>query len=115
MRGELIALWVSQAVGVGPHNSPTLQMPIMATIEGFGLNWAMWTDQLLLVSVGTGAQEIHMYMKELMNMSTAKVLFQALTSLMNDCDDMNRTILQLISQSQRVCMIDRETGVYATT
>ncbi|MGE0474475.1 MAG: hypothetical protein AB7P17_12645 [Nitrospirales bacterium] len=87
----------------------------MATIEGFGLNWAMWTDQLLLVSVGTGAQEIHMYMKELMNMSTAKVLFQALTSLMNDCDDMNRTILQLISQSRRVCMIDRETGVYATT
>lgn len=96
--------------GVSPHNNPALQMLIMATTEGFGLNWATGAEQLLLVSVGTGSQEIRMSTKEVMDMSSAKVSLHALTSLMNDCDAMNQTILQWMSRSPTAWKIDREIG-----
>ena len=96
--------------GVSPHNNPALQLLLMATTKGFGLTWAMGADQLLLVSVGTGAQEIRRAANEIMGMSSAQVSFQALTSLMNDCDAMNQTILQWMSRSPTAWKIDREIG-----
>jgi len=96
--------------GVSPHNNPALQLLLMATTEGFGLKWATGADQLLLVSVGTGAQEMRMSAKEVMEMPSAKVSLQALTSLMNDCDAMNQTILQWMSRSPTAWKIDREIG-----
>ena len=96
--------------GVSPHNNPALQLLIMATTEGFGLKWATGADQLLLVSVGTGAQEIRLSANEVMDMSSAKVSIQALTTLMNDCDAMNQTILQWMSRSPTAWKIDREIG-----
>lgn len=96
--------------GVSPHNNPALQLLLMATTEGFGLKWAAGADQLLLVSVGTGAQEIRLSANVVMDMSSAKVSIQALTSLMNDCDAMNQTILQWMSRSPTAWKIDREIG-----
>jgi len=96
--------------GVSPHNNPALQLVLMATTEGFGLKWAVGADQLLLVSVGTGAQEIRLSANEVMDMSSASVSLQALTSLMNDCDAMNQTILQWMSRSPTAWKIDRVIG-----
>jgi hypothetical protein len=96
--------------GVSPHNNPALQLLLMATTEGFGLKWAVGADQLLLVSVGTGSQEIRLSANEVMDMSSAKVSLQALSSLMNDCDAMNQTILQWMSRSPTAWKIDREIG-----
>lgn len=96
--------------GVSPHNNPALQLLLMATTEGFGLKWPTGADNLLLVSVGTGAQEIRMSAKEVMEMSSAKVALQALASLMNDCDAMNQTVLQWMSRSPTAWKIDREVG-----
>ncbi|MEJ2231949.1 MAG: patatin-like phospholipase family protein [Nitrospirales bacterium] len=96
--------------GVSPHNNPALQMLLMATAEGFGLKWPTGADKLLLVSVGTGAQEVQMPAKDIMDMSSAKVALQALASLMNDCDAMNQTILQWMSRSPTTWKIDREVG-----
>ncbi len=96
--------------GVSPHNNPALQLLLMATTEGFGLKWPMGVDQLLLVSVGTGAQEIRRPAREVMEMSSAKVSVQALMSLMDDCDAMNQTMLQWMSRSPTAWKIDREIG-----
>jgi predicted acylesterase/phospholipase RssA len=96
--------------GVSPHNNPALQLLLTATTEGFGLKWLTGVDQLLLVSVGTGAQEIRMPAKDIMDMSSAKVALQALASLMNDCDAMNQTMLQWMSRSPTAWTIDREIG-----
>ena len=43
-------------------------------------------------------------------MSSAKVALQALSSLMNDCDAMNQTMLQWMSRSPTAWKIDREIG-----
>ena len=96
--------------GVSPHNNPALQLLLMATTEGFGLKWPMGADQLLVVSVGTGAQEIRMSASEVMGMSSARVSLQALKSLMNDCDAMNQTMLQWMSRSPTAWEVDREVG-----
>ena len=96
--------------GVSPHNNPALQLLLMATIDGFGLRWATGPDNLLLVSVGTGAQEIRMSAKEVMDMTPANVSYHALLSLMNDCDAMNQTVLQWMSRSPTAWEIDREIG-----
>ncbi len=96
--------------GVSPHNNPALQLLLMATTEGFGLGWPTGAEKLLLVSIGTGAQEIRMSAQEVMNMSSAKVSLHALTSLMNDCDAMNQTMLQWMSRSPTAWSIDREIG-----
>ncbi len=96
--------------GVSPHNNPALQLLLMATTEGFGLNWPMGTDQLLLVSVGTGAQNISLSANEVMDMSSARVSLQALMALMNDCDAMNQTMLQWMSRSPTAWEIDRAIG-----
>lgn len=96
--------------GVSPHNNPALQLLLMTTTEGFGLKWPLGSDQLLLVSVGTGAQETRMPAKDVLKMSSAKVALQALASLMNDCDAMNQTMLQWMSRSPTAWTIDREIG-----
>lgn len=96
--------------GVSPHNNPALQLFMMATVKGFGLQWATGAENLLLVSVGTGAQEISMSAKEVMSMTAGSVALQALTSLMNDCDAMNQTMLQWMSRSPTAWPIDREIG-----
>ena len=96
--------------GVSPHNNPALQLVLMATTEGFGLNWPMGVDQLLLVSVGTGSQNLRLSVNEVMDMSSARVSLQALTALMNDCDAMHQTMLQWMSRSPTAQEIDREIG-----
>ncbi len=96
--------------GVSPHNNPALQLLLMATTQGFGLQWATGADHLLLVSVGTGTQEMRMSANEVMAMSSAKVSLQALTSLMNDCDVMNQTILQWMSCSPTALTVNPEIG-----
>ena len=96
--------------GVSPHNNPALQLLLIATTEGFGLKWPTGADNLLLVSVGTGTQEIRMSANDIMEMSSAKVALQALSSLMNDCDAMNQTMLQWMSRSPTAWKIDREIG-----
>ena len=96
--------------GVSPHNNPALQLLLTATTEGFGLKWPTGADNLLLVSVGTGTQEIRMSANDIMGMSSAKVALQALSSLMNDCDAMNQAMLQWMSRSPTAWKIDREIG-----
>ena len=44
--------------GVSPHNNPSLQLLLLATLDGHRLNWASGADKLLLVSLGTGRTEI---------------------------------------------------------
>jgi len=40
---------------ISPYNNPAFQLFLMATLKAYRLNWPTGEDQLLLVSVGTGA------------------------------------------------------------
>ena len=72
--------------GVSPHNNPSLQALMYATMEGHRVGWKMGEEQLLLVSVGTGrAAPGHEPPR-----AAAHHAVKSLMSLMADCGDLVR-------------------------
>lgn len=92
--------------GVSPFNNPALQALMYATISGYEMKWPVGQDNLLLVSVGTGAADPDVKKSNI----TAGHAINALLSLMNDCATLQETILQWISSSPAARQIDRELG-----
>ena len=43
--------------GVSPHNNPSLQSLMYATLSGYNVGWPMGEDKIFLVSVGTGSRD----------------------------------------------------------
>jgi predicted acylesterase/phospholipase RssA len=92
--------------GVSPFNNPALQAFMYATISGYRLNWPAGKDNLLLISVGTGATDSKVRRSEV----AAAHAVRALVSLMDDCAALQETMLQWMSQSPTARAIDSELG-----
>ena len=96
--------------GVSPFNDPALQLLMLATLQGHGFNWATGKDKLLIVSVGTGAYKPVRTVESVMNSLAAQQGIMALQSLMDDCDRMNRSMLQWLTLCLTPWIIDRAVG-----
>jgi hypothetical protein len=101
--------------GVSPFNNPSLQLLMLATLEGYQLQWPLGADQLLLVSVGTGDGEEALAPDRVMKMPAAEQAMRSLAALMTDCDALVRTMMQWLGQMPQEPKgvrrpIDREIG-----
>lgn len=98
--------------GVSPSNNPSLQLLMLAALEGFGLKWPLGADNLLLVSVGTGDGDEALAADQVMKMTAAETALRALAALMTDCDALVRTMMQWLGETpvSRRDAIDREIG-----
>ncbi|MDH3658698.1 MAG: patatin-like phospholipase family protein [Alphaproteobacteria bacterium] len=96
--------------GVSPHNNPALQLLLLATLEGYGLQWPLGADNILLVSIGTGAWELKLDPDKVMKMTAANLGLRGLASLMDDAAAFNELVLQWLSASATARPIDREVG-----
>jgi hypothetical protein len=96
--------------GVSPFNNPSLQLLMLATLKGFGFEWPVGDDQLLLVSVGTGSGTARLSAEEVTGMSALKQAVRSLESLMSDCDALVQTMMQWLGRSPAPWTIDREIG-----
>lgn len=96
--------------GVSPYNNPALQMLMLATIEGFGLNWSWGADNLLVVSIGTGFRVAQFEPTEVLEMKALELAGQSILSIMGDCDWLGQTMLQWMAQSPTAWSIDSEVG-----
>ena len=92
--------------GVSPFNNPALQALMYAGLSGYKLNWKLGADNLLIVSIGTGAQEPGATNK----LFEAQNAVKSLVSLMDDCNTLVQIMLQWMSHSATSRMIDREIG-----
>jgi hypothetical protein len=92
--------------GVSPFNNPALQAFMYATIGGYQIGWNTGKDNILLVSLGTGASDPVVRKSEV----AAAQAFRALLSLMDDCAALQEMLLQWLSQSPTARSIDREVG-----
>lgn len=92
--------------GVSPFNNPSLQALMYATLNGYRVDWPTGADKLLLVSVGTGAADPAVAAPRL----AAENAVKSLLSLMQDCADLQQTLLQWMSASPTARVIDREVG-----
>jgi hypothetical protein len=96
--------------GVSPHNNPSLQLLLLATLKGYGLRWPTGADKLLLVSVGTGRWETREDPEALGKAMDIKLAMQSLASLMDDALALNELLLQWLSRSPTARPIDGEVG-----
>jgi len=96
--------------GVSPHNNPALQLLMLATLKGHGLNWPTGKDNILLVSLGTGSRDLALSADDVMEMKAAALGVRGLASLMSDASALNEQILQWLSTSPTAREIDREVG-----
>ena len=92
--------------GVSPFNNPALAALMYATMKGFRVSWPTGADNLLIVSIGTGAADPEVTHASL----AAKQAINALLSLMNDTATLQETILQWLSHSQTPRVFDGEIG-----
>jgi len=90
--------------GVTPHNNPALQAFMYATLSGYGVNWHTGEDNLLIVSVGTGAAHPAIEGSWLSALEGAKVL----SGLMTDSAALVETMMQWMSRSTTARRIDGE-------
>jgi hypothetical protein len=96
--------------GVSPHNNPSLLLLMLASLGGYGFNWPLGPESLLLCSVGTGAQPIARHAVDVARMSGASLALESLMSMMHDCNWLNQTLLQWLSVCPTPWAIDSEIG-----
>jgi len=96
--------------GVSPYNNPALQALIVATTEGYGFNWGFGEEQLLLVSAGTGHEDLRLDPEEVLEMPAVQLAAQSILSIMADANWLLQAILQWMSRSPTAWQIDSEVG-----
>jgi predicted acylesterase/phospholipase RssA len=92
--------------GVSPFNNPALQAFMYATLGGYHVNWPTGEDNILLVSVGTGAADPAVRRSQV----AAAQAFRALLSIMDDTAALQEVLLQWMSASPTARKIDNEIG-----
>ena len=96
--------------GVSPYNNPALQLLMMATCSGYGLNWPFGDDRLLLISVGTGHLGMNCTPNEVMKMPAVMLAAQSMLSIMDDANWLCQAVLQWMGRSNTGWSIDAEIG-----
>ena len=94
--------------GVSPHNNPSLQALMVATMDGYRFGWPTGEQQLLVVSVGTGKADAEVGHANLIKGTAAIHAVLSLKALMEDCADQVETVMQWLSRSPTARRIDRE-------
>jgi uncharacterized protein len=102
------AVFVDGAIST--HNNPALLLLMVATVRGFGLNWPLGAENLMLCSVGTGQfSKIAPTesLEQFGNLGWAQLL---IPQLIGDSMELVDTILQWMSVSPTAREIDRTVG-----
>ncbi|MCB0949447.1 MAG: patatin-like phospholipase family protein [Mycobacterium sp.] len=100
--------------GVSPYNNPAMQMLMLATCSGYGLNWAFGADRLLLVSAGTGHLTATARPEDVMKMPAVLLAAQSMLSIMEDANWLGQAVLQWMGRSATGWNIDGEIGDLAS-
>jgi len=115
--------------GVSPHNNPALLLFLMATLEGYQLNWPTGADKLQIISVGTGHHRVRIdraktrlprsfwlglagvFSRNLReDLNEAMFAAQTLRGVLADCDQLVIKKLQALSEPRLPWPINAELG-----
>jgi hypothetical protein len=105
-RKDTVGLFVDG--GCSPHNNPSLQALMAATMDGYHYGWPAGEKNLLIVSVGTGKANPEVDTSSKFSGLAAAQGLLALKNLMEDCGDLVETMMQWLSSSPTARPIDRE-------
>jgi uncharacterized protein len=94
---------------ISPHNNPSLQLFLAATVPQYGFNWPASRDELLLFSMGTGAARPRISPKKFRGKALAvdKAL-HAISTVIYDTSQLAITTLQAFSEPRRPWEVNSE-------
>lgn len=95
---------------VSMHSNPALQMFMVASLEGFGLQWPSGADRILLCSVGTGAHDVAPSADSIRGYRQVQWLGQLMVQLLREGSDLGEMMLQWMSDSPTAREIDLQVG-----
>lgn len=95
---------------ISTAKNPALTLFFIATLKGFHLNWSTGADQLLLVSVGTGTWKERVDPQEIVRGKVWDWAQKVPDLLMSSSDLQNQLLLQVLSTSPTLQVINREVG-----
>jgi uncharacterized protein len=107
------AVFVDGAVST--HNNPALLLLMVASLDGFGLNWPLGADNLLLCSIGTGSYNATASVKAVPNFNNLDWARLLVPQLIGDSMELVETVLQWMSASATRRTIDRTLGAVSPT
>lgn len=96
--------------GVSPHNNPALQSLMLAGIKGYGFNWPLGPDNLMITSIGTGRYRNKYDAAKIDKRVAGLMAIDALQGLINDNETMVLTLLQWLSNPNQSWPINSEIG-----
>ncbi|MBX2921552.1 MAG: patatin-like phospholipase family protein [Chitinophagaceae bacterium] len=96
--------------GVSMSNNPSLQMLMVATLQGFPFKWKWGADKLLVVSVGTGMSRWKKIPSDVTKSNLLNWAKQLPDMFMQDATWHNQIMMQWISNSPTAWEIDSEIG-----
>jgi hypothetical protein len=96
--------------GISPHNNPSLQLLMLAGIDGYGFNWKIGKDDLLLISIGAGWTRPTIFLEEGTRSWAVKLAAKTLETLVWDGNVNTLTLLQWMSEPRCPWPINSEIG-----
>lgn len=90
--------------GMSPFNNPALMAVMYATLEGYRLQWPTGSQNMFVVSIGTGAGDAAVKHQTI----AAGLAVKGLLSLMEDCAQLQEMLLQWMSTSPTARTLDAE-------
>lgn len=91
---------------VSMYKNPALQLLMVANLEGFGLQWPLGEDRILLCSVGSGYSVPRVRGRAVERFTAVHWLGLLVTQLMHDASELGETILQWLGASPTARSID---------
>lgn len=96
--------------GLTLHNNPSLQLLLLASLEGYRLNWPLAVDKLLLISIGTGGWRKIVPAGDLDRHLSIVKTGEALASMVGTSERLIETVMQWIAHPPAPTEINSEIG-----
>ncbi|MFO1148274.1 MAG: patatin-like phospholipase family protein [Alsobacter sp.] len=96
--------------GLTPHNNPSLILALVAVLPAYGLEWALGTGQLTIVSVGTGSFRPTLDPRSVSRIRPIGVALKALTAQISEAQQLVLTLMSWLGSSPTPWVINSEIG-----
>jgi hypothetical protein len=95
---------------VTPHNNPALQLFLYAALPQYGLAWPLGTNNLTIVSVGTGSSRPRVALEELTWIRPGGMAVRALLAQIGEAQQLVLTLMSWLGESPTAWPINSELG-----
>jgi uncharacterized protein len=93
---------------VTPHNNPSLQLLLVASLPQHGFQWPLGKDVLSIVSVGTGSFRRVFSIEEAKTMGNLKLALTSLTEMIKSNEDLVLQLMQVLGAQREQGHINSE-------